>query len=60
MMFRRLRSSPPKVIGFRVAVFALGLAYLLATTDTIHTIGMALAGIKNLVLVFQQVPTTPH
>lgn len=48
MMFRRLRSSPRKVIGLRAAAFVLGLAYVLASTDTISTVGMALDAINKL------------
>lgn len=35
MIFRRLRSSPPKLIALRAGAFACGLLYVLATTDTI-------------------------
>jgi len=60
-MFRRLRSSPWKVIGFRAAAFALGLVYVLASTDTVHTVRMALDPISKLGEQIQAVAgTTPR
>jgi hypothetical protein len=46
--FRRARSGPRSVTGFRAATFAIGLAYILASTDTIQTIKMALEAINKL------------
>jgi hypothetical protein len=34
VIFRRLRSAPPKFIAFRVACFVVGLGYVLLTTET--------------------------
>jgi len=48
MRFRRLRSTPRGILGFRAITFAVGLTYVLATTDTIKTIQMALDAINKL------------
>lgn len=48
MMFRRLRSAPRSFLGFRAITFAVGLTYVLATTDTIKTIQIALEAINKL------------
>lgn len=60
MMFRRLRAAPRKFVGLRVIVFIVGLLYILATTQTIQTIGSALAALTKIGEAIQQVSgTTP-
>lgn len=61
MMFRRLRSSPRKVIGFRAAALVLGLVYVLASTNTVQTIEMVFNLINKLGEQIQAVSgTTPR
>lgn len=56
MIFRRLRSSRPKLIALRVTAFAAGLLYVLATTDTIQILKDVA---KATIAVVSAVPTQP-
>jgi hypothetical protein len=61
MMFRRLRSSPRKFIGFRAAALVLGLVYVLTSTNTVQTIEMVFDLINKLGEQIQAVSgTTPR
>jgi len=60
MMFRRLRTAPRKFVGLRVVVFAVGLTFVLATTTTIQTFGLAFAALTKIGDAVQQISgTTP-
>lgn len=60
MIFRRLLATPRKFIALRVVVFAVGLTYVLATTTTIQTIGLAFAALTKIGETIQQISgTTP-
>lgn len=48
MMFRRLRSMPKRYLGFRALTLGVGLTFVLATTDTIKTLQMALEAVNGL------------
>lgn len=52
MMFRRTRSAPQGMrglrISFRLATLAIGLTYVLATTDTIKTVQMAIGALTKV------------
>jgi hypothetical protein len=48
MMFRRLRSTPKAYLGFRALTFAVGLIYVLATTDTVEMLRLALDAVNAL------------
>lgn len=53
MRFSRMRSMPRHVLAFRALTFAVGLAYVLATTDTIKTIQIALGAVQKLGVVIE-------
>lgn len=55
MILRRIRETPRKVIGFRAIVFCVGLLYVLATTETIHTVALAFEALEKL---YEAVQTT--
>lgn len=48
MMFRRLRSSPKKLVAFRVVAFLFGLLYLVVVTDTPQILRTAFNAIEKL------------
>ncbi|WP_152570920.1 hypothetical protein [Massilia sp. LC238] len=54
MKFGRRRRRSPKMLGLRAGIFALGLVCVLATTDTIQTIGMALSVIEQIGTAIKQ------
>jgi hypothetical protein len=60
MMFRHLRATPRKFIGLRVIVIVLGMIYVLATTTTIQSFGLAFDALAKIGETIQQVSgTTP-
>jgi hypothetical protein len=59
-MFRCLRATPRKFIGLRVAVFAIGMIYVLGTTTTIQSFGLAFEALAQIGKTMQQIAgTTP-
>lgn len=61
MKLGRRRRTSPRMLGLRAGIFALGLVCVLATTDTIRTIGMALSTIEHIGGAIKQFvePSTP-
>ena len=60
MMRRRLRATPRKFVGFRVIAFSVGMMYVLATTATIQTIGIAFSALSEIGATIKQISgTTP-
>jgi len=55
MKIRRRRRVSPKMLGLRAIIFALGLVCVLATTDTVRTIGMALSTLQQIGTAIKQV-----
>jgi hypothetical protein len=54
MKFGPRRRTSPKMLALRAGIFALGLVCVLATTDTIRTIGMALSTIEQIGTAIKQ------
>lgn len=54
-MSRRSRLIPRKLIGFRIVAFAVGLIFVLATTDTIQTVGLAFDAMSHFSKTIQDI-----
>jgi len=54
----RLRLMPRKLIGFRIVAFAVGLIFVLATTDTIQTVGLAFDAMSHFSKTIQDISST--
>lgn len=61
MRLRRKRARlPPKVRSFRIGVFAVGLTYLVLTTDTIEAFETVFEASRKFIEAVQQIePQSP-
>lgn len=54
-MSRRSRFISRKLIGFRIVAFTVGLIFVLATTDTIQTVGLAFKAMSHFTETIQDI-----